>query len=305
MLGVIPNARAVRELRNKRSWTQEELSCQSLLSLRVIQKVESGRSTVSDDTMEALAQTFNVPVADLVDIWNVDLGPAISSDAAGRADEAERIATTLMERLPEGSIKHLMLSVRLATFLDHQGRLHEALSLLDRALQLFEPERVRGRDPSEDEYCRQYWLTRYQAGVVMRRIGEGLCARTFGQVNAEASAWLEKACDELDLVSQQAWDELRIAATHHLGVIHQIEGDYDKALDTFSKCLSDRGGRRCDGRAGFREAYEHRRLGQVHALMGAAEDAAREFERAREISEEHQHHRLIEEIREDAKLFRF
>ena len=148
MLGVIPNAGAVRELRSKRGWTQEELASQSLLSLRVIQKVESGRSTVADNTMEALAQTFDVPIADLVDVWNVDLGPAISSDAAGRPDEAERIATTLMERLPEGSTKHLMLSVRLATFLDHQDRLHEALSLLDRALQLFEPERVRESGPS-------------------------------------------------------------------------------------------------------------------------------------------------------------
>ena len=54
----------IRDLRAERSWSQEHLAGASGLSLRTVQRVESGYSCASD-TLMALAAAFGIPAAEL------------------------------------------------------------------------------------------------------------------------------------------------------------------------------------------------------------------------------------------------
>ena len=57
-------AARIRDLRGERSWSQEHLAGASNLSLRTVQRVESGYSCASD-TLMALAAAFGIPAAEL------------------------------------------------------------------------------------------------------------------------------------------------------------------------------------------------------------------------------------------------
>lgn len=58
------NAQLVRDLRTKANWSQEELAAASGLSIRTIQRVESG-GRAGLETRKALAAAFGVTVNDL------------------------------------------------------------------------------------------------------------------------------------------------------------------------------------------------------------------------------------------------
>lgn len=57
----------VVEERTRRGMSQEDLAGESLLSLRTIQRIESGQTSPRGDTLKRLAAALKVPVEDLVD----------------------------------------------------------------------------------------------------------------------------------------------------------------------------------------------------------------------------------------------
>lgn len=63
-------AKRVIEERNRRGMSQEELAAESQLSLRTIQRIESGETSPRGDTLKRLAAALKVPVEDLVD-WDL------------------------------------------------------------------------------------------------------------------------------------------------------------------------------------------------------------------------------------------
>lgn len=58
------NSEKVKQLRNQRSWSQDQLASVSGLSLRTIQRIEN-RGTCSLDSKRALAAVFEVAVEEL------------------------------------------------------------------------------------------------------------------------------------------------------------------------------------------------------------------------------------------------
>ena len=59
-------AKRVIEERVRRGMSQEDLAGESLLSLRTIQRIESGQTSPRGDTLKRLAATLKVPVEDLI-----------------------------------------------------------------------------------------------------------------------------------------------------------------------------------------------------------------------------------------------
>ena len=57
----------VAEERVKRGMSQEDLAAEALLSLRTIQRIESGQTSPRGDTLKRLAAALKVPVEDLMD----------------------------------------------------------------------------------------------------------------------------------------------------------------------------------------------------------------------------------------------
>ncbi len=55
----------IKALRTKRAWTQEELAIASDITVRTVQRVENGHRA-SPDTLKALANAFEIDVAELV-----------------------------------------------------------------------------------------------------------------------------------------------------------------------------------------------------------------------------------------------
>lgn len=60
----------VIEERLKRGASQEDLAGESLLSLRTIQRIESGQTIPRGDTLKRLASALKIPVEDLID-WDL------------------------------------------------------------------------------------------------------------------------------------------------------------------------------------------------------------------------------------------
>jgi len=58
------NSEKVRDLRNKRGWSQEQLSASSGLSLRTIQRVEA-EGNISRESKVCLAATFDIDLSEL------------------------------------------------------------------------------------------------------------------------------------------------------------------------------------------------------------------------------------------------
>ena len=63
-------AKRIKELRNSRGFSQEELSEKSGLSLRTIQRIENGETEPRGNSLKRLAATFNVSPNELLD-WQI------------------------------------------------------------------------------------------------------------------------------------------------------------------------------------------------------------------------------------------
>ena len=63
-------AKKIKELRNRKGLSQEELSEKSGLSLRTIQRIENGETEPRGDSLKRLASTFNVSPDDIAD-WQI------------------------------------------------------------------------------------------------------------------------------------------------------------------------------------------------------------------------------------------
>ena len=63
-------ARKIKELRNRKGFSQEELSEKSGLSLRTIQRIENGETEPRGDSLKRLSVAFEVNPDDLID-WTV------------------------------------------------------------------------------------------------------------------------------------------------------------------------------------------------------------------------------------------
>ncbi|MBI9056677.1 MAG: helix-turn-helix domain-containing protein [Labilibaculum sp.] len=72
-------AKNIKALRNRKGFSQEELSEKTGLSLRTIQRVENGETEPRGDSLKRLANAFNVSSDEIID-WNVqeDKGLLIS-----------------------------------------------------------------------------------------------------------------------------------------------------------------------------------------------------------------------------------
>jgi transcriptional regulator with XRE-family HTH domain len=60
-------ARRIKELRNRNGFSQEELSGQSGLSLRTIQRIENGETEPRGDSLKRLASVFNLSPDEIID----------------------------------------------------------------------------------------------------------------------------------------------------------------------------------------------------------------------------------------------
>jgi transcriptional regulator with XRE-family HTH domain len=60
----------IKDLRNRKGFSQEELSEKSGLSLRTIQRIENGETDPRGDSLKRLSNAFNVNPDDLID-WTV------------------------------------------------------------------------------------------------------------------------------------------------------------------------------------------------------------------------------------------
>lgn len=63
-------AQRIKELRNRRGFSQEELSDKTGLSLRTIQRIENGETEPRGDSLKRLAIAFGVSPDDIID-WTV------------------------------------------------------------------------------------------------------------------------------------------------------------------------------------------------------------------------------------------
>jgi len=63
-------AKRIKELRNRKGFSQEELSEKSGLSLRTIKRIENGETEARGDSLKRLAVAFNVNPDDLID-WAI------------------------------------------------------------------------------------------------------------------------------------------------------------------------------------------------------------------------------------------
>lgn len=60
-------AKKIKELRSRKGMSQEELAEKSQLSLRTIQRIESGETEARGDTLQRLAKALNVTPDELID----------------------------------------------------------------------------------------------------------------------------------------------------------------------------------------------------------------------------------------------
>ena len=60
-------AKRIKELRNRKGFSQEELSERSELSLRTIQRIENGETEPRGDSLKRLAFAFNVTADEIID----------------------------------------------------------------------------------------------------------------------------------------------------------------------------------------------------------------------------------------------
>lgn len=72
----------IKKLRIEKNWSQEELSVQSGLSLRTIQRIESGGNP-SMESLKILAATFGVTVDQMLEKENVEINTPLEAVKTG------------------------------------------------------------------------------------------------------------------------------------------------------------------------------------------------------------------------------
>ncbi|HEX3009897.1 MAG TPA: helix-turn-helix domain-containing protein [Bacteroidales bacterium] len=63
-------ARKIKELRNRKGFSQEELAEKAGLSLRTVQRIENGETEPRGDSLKRLASAFNVSPDEIID-WQI------------------------------------------------------------------------------------------------------------------------------------------------------------------------------------------------------------------------------------------
>lgn len=197
-------------------------------------------------------------------------------DMEERFDQAEavfrRFAATTS---PNDPVPFATACARLAYILEHEDRMHEALEWTDRFNA--EQDMATRCDPV------YYWWVNFQRSVSLRRLYR----------YDEATDLLEKTR------SSGAHTGQNLSALHNLGVIDLELGRLPQAETKFQQCLKERGEERWD----HRRAFEHRRLGEVYALTGRANEARAAFEQALLISDNCGNRRYTRHVRSDIVLF--
>ncbi len=196
-------------------------------------------------------------------------------DAEYRYERAEAIFRRLRDETDPGDVgRYVAACVKLATAHEHQGRPTDGL----RVLAEFAAANAR------DRFGDYVWWAANQIGIHLLQL------RRF----EDARAVLEQ------VVEKTPHHRRAIEARHQLGVIDMNTGHLDRAKERFEACLENRE----TGDWNVRRAYEYRRLGQVYALMGDVDGAARAFKRAIDISIASGNSRYVGQTREDDRVYR-
>lgn len=209
------------------------------------------------------------------DHFNILLFLGDTLDMEVRYEEAERVFRRMLVITdPADAPGHSTACVRLAMVLDHQGRREEGLRLLDDLV---------SQPGAKERYAESYWWAQYHRGIFLRQLHR----------YDDAKAVLES------LRSGGGGKGLATSALHQLGTIDMELGELDQAEEKFQRCLAERGEDEHDQR----RAFEHRRLGQVHARKGRFEEAQAAFNEAIAISVRCGNWRYVGQTREDTVEF--
>jgi tetratricopeptide (TPR) repeat protein len=217
-------------------------------------------------------------------------------DQSGNFAKARGIGLHLLNRSKNG-LNHTErgeVIVRLAMVYDHDRNWKEALRLLENI------------DESLGTNHESYLWARYQRGLIQRVFAEDLLARRRGHESGEfITTLLEGAREDLDYVADTEVRGLDVAAHHQLAVLLMIDDEFEQALAMLDGCLKQReeAPAESEERALFRQAYEHRRIGQCHAFLGSMEEARDSFELAATLAKQSEHQRLLLELTRDLEAW--
>lgn len=193
-----------------------------------------------------------------------------SHDMENRFAQAERIFRRMLSLTdPSNAAAYSTALVRLATVLDHQNN-------LDEALQVLEP--ITTPDAAQ-RYGYNYWWAQYHRGIFMRRL------RRY----TDAQGVLD--C----LRREQAGKSMAIAATHQLAVIDLESGHFPEAEEKLSLCIKERSKNEWNHRL----AHDYRRRGQVYAFTDRITKAQKDFDQAKAIATRWGDKRYIDLIQAD------
>jgi tetratricopeptide (TPR) repeat protein len=191
-------------------------------------------------------------------------------DMEGRHNAAVNVFGKMLKNTGEDDPIRNSIIRRLAAALRHTGRQKEALEELSKLISVSKEN----GEPRET-FC---W-DEYQRGITFRELRQ-----------------YDESKEELESLYQYGRVKgLSTSALHHLGVIDLELGDLEQAANSFRECRKSR--------EVHREAYEHRRLGQVCALEGRFEMAREEFDGAIEISSSYVDLRYVRETQRDITMF--
>ncbi|MBM4025289.1 MAG: NUDIX domain-containing protein [Planctomycetes bacterium] len=195
-------------------------------------------------------------------------------DMEERFDRAEAIYRQLWETAaPTHPREYATACARLTEVLEHQDRPQEGLAIADRF----------NARPDLRERCGSvyYWWVQYQRAICLRRLHR----------YDEAVALLE------EVGAAEAGHQ--VSALHQRGVIDLEVNRLAEAQTKFELGLKRRPGHKWN----HRRAFEHRRIGQIHALSGRATAAREALEQALTISVNCGNQRYATQVRRDFVTF--
>jgi transcriptional regulator with XRE-family HTH domain len=314
---VLPFGERIRQRRERLGLTQAALARKAGVSTRTISRAENGQH-IDLEFLHFIAEALGVTFRDVAcpegsdrddpQTWLVEM---IESDRTGDFANAARIGEALVERLlPTDHPLFVEACVRLAIVYDHQRRWEAGLHVLDKCLL--------GAD--EQDNRRDIAWARFQRGVLRRVFAENLLLHSGRRFTTPIKTLLASAARDLQEAGRASDPGMQVAAGHQMGVLHLLEGRYERALETFEECLRHRSNGKADELpemcVPYRRAYEHRRIAQCHARMAEQLKEARSRNRARAKAREHfalalrlatesQHKRLQDDLRRDLAAFGF
>jgi tetratricopeptide (TPR) repeat protein len=209
-----------------------------------------------------------------------------------RSGKDDRTAETVVRRLLETSVRSDALQV-LGRIIKRGGRLEEARSAFEQALELHQREGRRGEVAKDEQALALIFKdqSRYAEALVMldRCIGdaragraprdEGFCHLAAAQTLSRLG-YAEAAGDEVEAAEPLLHDQRGIAALHiERGNAHQENGQDAQAVVLFEKAL------RIAERAALKEMRirAHINLAYSLAQTGRLDEAARHLDSAREL----------------------